>query len=322
MGTVNVLYGSATGIDASGNVQYTQGDAAGTAEAGDRFGAALASADFNSNGFDDLALGAPDEDSALSNVGAVNVMYGGGFGVVPAGAKQFVQGNAGGTGEAGDRFGAALAAGTFRGRPDADLAVGSPDEDVGANDAAGAIEVLYGGTGGIDASGNIEFTQSNAAGVNEPGDHFGYALAAGNFNDDASGFTPEGSQDLAVGAPDEDSGSLGNAGVVHVMYAGGLGIGPAGAKQFLQGSAAGTTEAGDRFGAALAAADYNRAGGSDLAIGAPHEAVGSTAFAGTLNIMYGATGGGIDASGNSQFTQASTTKDIVETGDFFGSALR
>jgi hypothetical protein len=62
---------------------------------------------------------------------------------------------------------------------------------------AGVVNVLYGGTSGIDASGNRQFVQANAAGGTEAGDRFGAALAAGDFN---GGFAA----DLAAGAPDED----------------------------------------------------------------------------------------------------------------------
>ena len=49
----------------------------GTPEAGDLFGYSLAAADFNGDGFTDLAVGVPFEDQAATNDGAVNVIYGG-----------------------------------------------------------------------------------------------------------------------------------------------------------------------------------------------------------------------------------------------------
>src|SRR5262245_4462995 len=68
----------------------------------------------------------------------------------------------------------------------ADLAVGVPGEAVGSTREAGAVNVLYGGTGGLAGSGSQLFTQ-NTSGVGssaEAGDSFGDALATGDFNDD------------------------------------------------------------------------------------------------------------------------------------------
>ena len=49
----------------------------GTPELHDHFGAALAAGDFNGDGAEDLAIGVPDEDLALSeNAGEVDVVYG------------------------------------------------------------------------------------------------------------------------------------------------------------------------------------------------------------------------------------------------------
>ena len=50
------------------------------------------------------------------------------------------------------------------------------------------------------------------------------------------------------------------------------------------GSAA---EAGDLFGSALAAGDFNNDGFADLAVGAPGEDVGGVIGAGAVNVLYG-----------------------------------
>jgi hypothetical protein len=108
---------------------------------------------------------------------------------------------------------------------------------------------------------------------------------------------------------------------VNIFYGGSAGIDGTGNSQFFQGQAAGTTEQGDGFGTVLSAGDYNGGGTSDLSIGTPNESAGIVPLAGAVNIMFGAAGG-IDAVGNSQFTQDSTGKDPTEQGDLFGSALR
>ena len=73
---------------------------------------------------------------------------------------------------------------------------------MGGVNRVGAVNVLYGGAGGLSASGN-QFWHQNSPGVldaSEDGDSFGRALTVGNFNGD-------GRDDLAVGVPEEDSGT-------------------------------------------------------------------------------------------------------------------
>ena len=107
----------------------------------------------------------------------------------------------------------------------------------------------------------------------------------------------------------------GNVGVVNLLYGAASGIDAAGNSQFTQaGSGAGATEAGDRFGAALGAGDFNLSRSDDLTAGAPDEDVGSAADAGAFSILYGGTSG-IDATGNAIITQAATGKDPDEAGD-------
>jgi len=96
--------------------------------------------DFDNDGFADLAVGAPGEDvGAATDAGAVNVLYGSAGGL--GGGQVLTQGAGGvpGASESFDRFGTALATGDFNADSFADLAVGAPGEDLGA-DAAGTVE--------------------------------------------------------------------------------------------------------------------------------------------------------------------------------------
>jgi hypothetical protein len=312
-GAINVLYGGASGIDTIGNAAFSQADANGATEAGDRFGAAVAAGDFNNSRHSDLAVGAPNEDLSVgADAGGINVLYGGASGIDATGNAFFSQNSAGSTAEADDRFGAALATGDFNGSGHADVAVGAPYEDFSGSGNAGAVNVLYGGASGIDASGNTERSQTQGGGTIEAGDHFGAALAVGDFNN-------SGKADLAVGAPEEDFTDGADAGAISVLYGGDSGIGTTG-NLFGQNSAGGTIETDDRFGAALAATDYDKSGHGDLAAGSPEEDVGSAGDAGAVHLLYGGPVG-IDSTGNVQFTQASTGSDATESGDRFAHAL-
>jgi hypothetical protein len=117
-GAVNVLYGSAAGLTAAGSELWHQDVAGveGTAEGGDRFGAALASGDFDDDVADDLAIGAPGEDvDGEPNAGSVNVLYGGGGGLAASGDQLWHQNSLHvlDTVEEDESFGYALAAGDF-----------------------------------------------------------------------------------------------------------------------------------------------------------------------------------------------------------------
>ena len=155
-----------------------------------------------------------------------------------------------------------------------DLAIGVPGEGVGGATLAGAVNILYGGTGGL-AGTNQLLTQGNP----EPIDLFGFAVAKGDFN--ADGFT-----DLAVGAPSEDVGAAGLAGAVNVFYGSAAGL-PATSQVRLQGN----PENSDRFGSALDAGLFNDDDVLDLAVGAPGETVGGQLSAGAVSVFYGSAAG-------------------------------
>ena len=125
--------------------------------------AAAPGADFDGDGYTDLAIGAPTDSVAGQDAaGAVNVIYGGPHGLTSRGNQEFTQASpgVGDTPELGDRFGAALAAGDFDGDGYADLAIGVPGEGVPsgvgqgevARVSAGMVQVLYGSRRGCSAT--------------------------------------------------------------------------------------------------------------------------------------------------------------------------
>lgn len=285
---------------------------------GDRFGSATAACDFDGDGFADLAVGVPREDvDGAVDAGAVNILYGGRFGLSDANNKFWTENLLGGASEAGDRFGSALAAGDFNGDGFCDLAVGIPGKDVGGAADAGATRIIYGGPTGLNAGITQLWDQNTAGGdVAEAGDELGSALAAGDFDHD-------GFADLAIGAPGEDVGSAVDAGAVNVLYGrpGGL---SAAASQFWtrdDPNIADSAETGDRFGSALTTGDFNGDGFDDLAIGIPGADVGGVVDAGAVTVLYG-TAMRLSGTGSQSFDQdTEEVEDCPEMGDHFGSAL-
>jgi hypothetical protein len=119
-------------------------------------------ADFNHDGFADLAVGAPNEAvGSLFGAGAVNVLYGSADGVTGTGSDFFTQNTSGviNSAESQDDFGGALAAGDFDHDGFSDLAVSVAGEEVGSVIEAGAVNVLYGSAGGLTGAGSQYFTQ-------------------------------------------------------------------------------------------------------------------------------------------------------------------
>jgi len=162
----------------------------------------------------------------VTEAGAVSVLYGSATGLSRTGGQLFSQ--VGGTPEDTDQFGSALAAGDFNHDGAADLAASAPLEDVGSVADAGAVSVLYGSAAGLSRTGGQLFSQ--VGGIAEDFDRFGQALAAGDFNHD-------GAADLAAGAPEEDVGSVADAGAVSVLYGSVAGLSRTGGQLFTQNSA-------------------------------------------------------------------------------------
>jgi hypothetical protein len=328
-GAVNVIYGSATGLHATGNQLWHQDRASveGFAQDGDRFGAALACGDFNVDQFDDLAIGVPGDD-VLHNVdaGAVNVLYGSESGLTAAGNERWHQNSPSvqGTPEAGDRFGAALASGDFNDDVADDLAIGVPGENLGSADLGneGAVNVLYGHDGGgLSAAGNQVWSQDSPSviGTAEHDEEFGAALAAGDFDNDNF-------DDLAIGVPGQDlvipgGTSQSDAGAVNVLHGSAAGLAASRDQFWSQVVLEGNHEEGDRFGHSLATGDFNNDGFDDLAVGVPGENLGESASAGAVNVLYGSAAL-LTLSGNQVWHQDSPSlAGVAEEADGYGAAL-
>lgn len=165
-----------------------------------------------------------------------------------------------GTASAADRAASAANGrqGDFNGDGYRDLAVAAPAATVDGKNSAGAVTVLYGSAHGVDASRHTTVSQNSPGvpGAAEAGDLFGGSLAAGDFNSD-------GFADLAVAAPHEDVAGDADGGTLQILW---------GASGGLSGKGGATLAdpaptKHDRFGAALAAGDFDRDGKDDLAVG-------------------------------------------------------
>jgi hypothetical protein len=270
-GSVTVLYGSPTGLTRGrASAVFFQGSdgVGGTAEEGDRFGAALAAGDFYRSGVDALAIGVPGENRS----GALQVLKGGPQGLAGK-AAEVTRKTTGVPGEpvAGDVFAGALAAGDLDGDGAEDLAVGIP----GDNARRGAVSVLYSaGTTGLTGAHTDYWTQDTpgVGGTAAPGDGFGSSLATGRL--DAGDL-----DDLAIGVPSDTVGTVVGAGAVNMLMGSKTGLTSAGPSYLHQdvSGVTGRAATGDRFGLSVTVARVNGSGIDNLMVGIPAEGLAGTA---------------------------------------------
>ncbi|WP_405613619.1 integrin alpha [Streptomyces sp. NBC_01508] len=145
-----------------------------------------------------------------------------------------------------------------------DTAIADPEATVEDKARAGQVTVVHGGGKGVTV---VSQNSANVADSAEAGDRFGYSLATYDADQD-------GCDDLVVGTPYEDVGTVRDGGYLQIIYGSTTGIGQGKAsKAFVQGAdqpLGGAAEAGDLLGYAVASGTSST-GIPYMVIGAPGE---------------------------------------------------
>jgi hypothetical protein len=238
-------------------------------------------------------------------------------------------GNANGLHRRCDAIGAGggAARGDFNGDGIADLAVGVPFEDQDGVNAVGGVNIIYGSSSGLTSTGDQFFDMASFGFTYQSNAHFGWSLAAGNFNGDNF-------SDLAIGMPDLDLGSDPDSGSVVVINGSSTGLDLSTESNVPSI----TANLRGRTGAALVWANFNGDAFDDLAVGSPNAKVPGDGFgcsrlafdvpnAGKVEVLYGsaqglsAFGGQVFRQGTCDFSDGVGIGDTPEEGDGFGSSL-
>jgi hypothetical protein len=291
-----------------------------------------------------LAVGVLNENvGSVVSAGAVNIIYGSQAGLTTTSLlpDQFlVQGffNIEDVAEQVDDFGATLSSGDYNGDGFDDLAVGVRYEDIDNLEDAGAINVIYGSSGGLSATAVLpdQFWTQNSTDVEDvpqTEDYFGYSLSSGDYNGD-------GFYDLSIGVRYEDVDFVVDVGAVQVIYGSARGLNATAVlpDQFWTQNSTeveDVAEVGDAFGWALSSGDYNGDGFDDLSIGVrgedflgvipgPGGVFDTIINAGAVHVIYGSVRG-LNATTvlpDQFWTQNSKDiEDVAEANDFWDFAL-
>ncbi|MFJ6601854.1 FG-GAP-like repeat-containing protein [Streptomyces lydicus] len=349
-GGVLITFGTANGPGSRTQViDQSSPGVPGADEEGDLFGGVMAPADFNADGYADLAVTAYGEDvNGFTEQGSVTILWGGAGGLsggtsIPnMGAKR-----------SNGHFGRDLAAGDFNGDGKKDLAAISAGKtyvyrgSLTRSGVAGSVSTLDKSSSSFESgslvAGNMNGdskTDLVIVGLVDEPDNFGTdawfikggsTLTSGKtlrlvtnyadlFDDQGviADFNKDGYGDLAVGTQMYGN----NKGAVSVWY--GSSTGPATSARITQATSgvAGTPETDDRFGSSVSASDVNGDGYQDLAIGAYGEKINDQNTEGGVHVLRGSARG-ITGTGSQWFARNTAgVPGSVAWNDCFGDTVR
>lgn len=297
-GAAHVFPGSNLGLDLARDFLVPTSGAAPHGPVGNhRKGEAIAAVNrlTSASSLPMLAIGAPGHDLGASNeAGGVSIRRSGAAAGDLATPVAFIDRNATSFGRLQDNVGYNLASGDFNGDGFGDV-VAATRQITGCavgggsgceNENRGVLLVTYGASSASNLTHEeIHQDTPNVAGTARDGARWGQTLAVGDFDGD-------GFDDLAVGAPQKGTTSPDQTGSVTLLFGGAQGLRAAASRSrelFIGNVASLTTQAGDLFGDALAAGDFDRDGRDDLVIGVPGREVGSVTNAGIVILVARAT---------------------------------
>ncbi|WP_274560884.1 VCBS repeat-containing protein [Streptomyces spiramyceticus] len=362
-GQLVVLFGTATGVSSAKRSVISQNTTGtpGAAEAGDYFGAETAYADFNGDGYDDIAVSAYGEDvGSDADGGTVAVLWGSASGITGTGVTI-----ADPAPSQHDRWGKNLAAGDFDGDGTADLAVGNTSSTIqvfkGGISATGkAIGGRYtvkppirsGGT----ARGPLNVTAGDVNGDRrtdlvvdgfETDTEYGWntnylvpgtdgGLSAGDARPLKAGvitaigdIDADGYGDIVTGMywnrtnGDVSFPEASDGGKVWITYGAAAGVGSTTGITQNTGNVPGTAEKNDYFGYELDLGDINGDGYQDLVVGVAGENIGGYTDTGMVTVLYGSASGLNTTSGAQTFAQSTAgVPGNDETYDALGSDVK
>ncbi|MCO7225978.1 FG-GAP-like repeat-containing protein [Pleionea sp. CnH1-48] len=326
-GAIVVVYGSELGLDTETSQLWhlDSPDVVGSTDSSDKFGSFLSSADFNGDGFDDLAISAEGRDVKLNDgttswrSGAVFILKGSSQGITGVGSQELHLGDTD-NGLAGSAehvsYMDETGTGDFNNDGYDDLAISASFYNSGGVSKSGAFVIVYGSQSGLDEGSSLLVDRANYGGYIES-DYFG-----GNpVVDDVNG---DGFDDLAVRSFYDSSDSKSGAITLIHGSANGLDLNNWGEwHQDVSGIEGVAEHEQEYFGSAAHLVDINGDGFADLVAGSSsedHDTTGHSS-AGSINVIFGSSLG-LTANGNLYLHQDHIDNiNPVESYDYFGSHI-
>lgn len=361
-GFVTIVYGSATGANTKKKVVISQNTSGvpGAAESGDHFGFALTSLDYDRDGYADLLVGSPDEDTSKGkDAGSETILWGSKSGLTGHGSGVLGEPtNAG----AGHRFGYALTTGDFDHDGYMDWVDTSPGDAYfwtftsapalraarafqpavkshavrgvqGVTSAAVTkLDALLPVAADVNGDGRTDLVLGWRNSLADPKYRYGFdvwtdisqAYPANEVLTKVDGLAAGDFN--GDGYADVAAGAADDSGRAHshlVVFKGDAGTGLSDSYLINQETAGvpGTTALGDRFGYSLSAGDVNHDGRADLAVGVPGRKIGSAAKAGEAIMLYGSASGLTGTGAQAISQNTSGVPGAAEANDACGTAV-